>query len=136
MLPPMSLAAPPPAPPVPALRVNPDRLRKTLEDLSLYGRRLGGGFEDGVSRFAYSDADIAGRAFVMKLIRQSLVEPSIDAAGNIVATRPGRGRGLKPILIGSHIDSVPGGGNFDGRLERHYGLHTGPASSATGSSRR
>jgi N-carbamoyl-L-amino-acid hydrolase len=107
-------AAPPP--PIPALRVNPDRLRRTLEDLSLYGRRLGGGFEDGVSRFAYSDADIAGRAFVMKLIRQSLVEPSIDAAGNIVATRPGRVRGLKPILIGSHIDSVPGGGNFDGAL--------------------
>ncbi len=115
-LPPMALAAPPAAPPVPPLRVNPDRLRKTLEDLSLYGRRLGGGFEDGVSRFAYSDADIAGRAFVMKLIRQSLVEPAIDAAGNIVAIRPGRVRGLKPILIGSHIDSVPGGGNFDGAL--------------------
>jgi N-carbamoyl-L-amino-acid hydrolase len=112
----MAIAAPRAAPPIPALRVNPDRLRKTLEDLSLYGRRLGGGFEDGVSRFAYSDADIAGRAFVMKLIRQSLVEPRIDAAGNIVATRPGRVRGLKPILIGSHIDSVPGGGNFDGAL--------------------
>ena len=110
-----ALAAPTP-PPIPALRVNPDRLRRTLEDLSLYGRRLGGGFEDGVSRFAYSDADIAGRAYVMKLIRQSLCEPGIDAAGNIIATRPGRVRGLKPILIGSHIDSVPGGGNFDGAL--------------------
>ena len=101
------------------LRVNPERLRATLEGLSLYGRKLGGAFADGVSRFAYSDADIAGRAFVMKLIRQAGCEPSIDAAGNILATRPGQGdRGgrLKPIMIGSHLDSVPGGGNFDGAL--------------------
>ena len=101
------------------LRVNPERLRATLEGLSLYGRKLGGSFADGVSRYAYSDADIAGRAFVMKLIRQAGCEASIDAAGNILATRPGqgdRGARLKPIMIGSHVDSVPGGGNFDGAL--------------------
>ncbi len=98
------------------LRINGERLRLTLEGLSLHGRRLARGFEDGVSRYAYSDADIAGRAFVMKLIRQTGCEPTIDAAGNILATRRGSVPGLKPILIGSHVDSVPGGGNFDGAL--------------------
>jgi beta-ureidopropionase / N-carbamoyl-L-amino-acid hydrolase len=102
---------------IPSIRVKGDRLRSTLEALSLHGRKLGGSFSDGVSRYGYSDADIAGRGYVMKLLRLAGCEPDIDAAGNIMATRPGRGeRGLKPIMIGSHIDSVPGGGNFDGAL--------------------
>ena len=100
----------------PQLRIDPARLRKSLEDLSVFGRPAGGSFADGVSRFAYSDADIAGRAFAMGLIRAAGPEPRIDAAGNIRALRPGSRPGLKPIAIGSHIDSVPGGGNFDGAL--------------------
>ena len=100
----------------PQLRIDPERLRKTLEDLSVFGRPAGGTFADGVSRFAYSDADIAGRTFAMDLIRSAGAEPRIDAAGNIRALRAGRQPGLKSIAIGSHIDSVPGGGNFDGAL--------------------
>jgi N-carbamoyl-L-amino-acid hydrolase len=49
-------------------------------------------------------------------MREAGVEPRIDAAGNIFARREGRERALKPILFGSHIDSVPQGGNFDGDL--------------------
>ena len=100
----------------PQLRINPARLQKSLEDLSVFGRPVGGTFADGVSRFAYSDADIAGRKFAMSLIKAAGAEPRIDAAGNIRALRAGRQPGLKSIMIGSHIDSVPGGGNFDGAL--------------------
>ena len=98
------------------LRIDADRLRKMLEDLSLYGRPSGGTFADGVSRFAYSDADVAGRKYAMDLLRAAGLEPRIDTAGNILAIRAGTDHSLKPILFGSHIDSVPSGGNFDGQL--------------------
>ena len=92
------------------------RLQSTLEQLSAFGRPAGGAFADGVSRIAYSDADIAGRNFAMELMRQAALEPRIDAAGNITVRREGTDRSLKPIVMGSHIDSVPGGGNFDGQV--------------------
>ncbi len=69
-----------------------------------------------MSRVAYSDADVAGRAYVMGLMREAGLEPRIDPAGNIFARREGRDASAKPILFGSHIDSVPQGGNFDGDL--------------------
>lgn len=97
-----------------ALRINAARLQQSLEALSAFGRPSGGTFADGVSRVAYSDADVAGRKYAMDLIRSAGLEPRIDAAGNITALRPGADSSLKPILFGSHIDSVPGGGNFDG----------------------
>lgn len=96
------------------VRVNGDRLRVTLEGLSAFGRPAGGGFQDGVSRTAYSDADVAGRAYVMEQMRAAGLAPRIDTAGNIIGQRAGTVAGLKPIIIGSHIDSVRAGGNFDG----------------------
>ena len=96
------------------LRVNDERLRRNLEGLSQFGRPAGGTFESGVSRTAYSDADVAGHKFVMELIRAAGLEPRFDAAANVLATRAGTDTSLKPILFGSHIDSVKNGGNFDG----------------------
>ena len=96
------------------LRVNADRLRQTLEALSVFGRPQGGSFADGVSRVAYSDADVAGRKYALGLIRQAGLEPRVDTAGNIHALRSGQDSSLPEILFGSHIDSVPSGGNFDG----------------------
>ena len=101
---------------VTALRINPARLQQSLEGLSVYGRPAGGTFADGVSRVAYSDADVAGRKYAMGLMRAAGLVPLIDAAGNITAMRRGSDVSLKPILFGSHIDSVPSGGNFDGDL--------------------
>src|SRR3954468_23087356 len=98
------------------LRINAERLQQSLEGLSIYGRPAGGTFADGVSRVAYSDADVAGRKYAMNLIRAAGLDPRIDAAGNIMALRDGSEPSLKPILFGSHIDSVPAGGNFDGDL--------------------
>src|ERR1041385_7307838 len=96
--------------------VNGPRLRRRLEELSLHGRPSGGTFTDGVSRVAYSDADVAGRALVMSWMRDAGLNPRIDAAGNIFGKRAGADPKLEPVLFGSHIDSVPSGGNFDGDL--------------------
>ena len=101
---------------VAALSVDGASLRRTLESLSQFGRPGGGAFADGVSRLAYSDADVAGRGYVLGLMKSAGLSPRIDAAGNIFARRDGRDMALPPILFGSHIDSVPGGGNFDGDL--------------------
>jgi N-carbamoyl-L-amino-acid hydrolase len=95
-------------------RVNQDRLQKRLEDLSVFGRPAGGTFADGVSRTGFSDADVEARAWLMQQIRAIGLEPRIDTAGNISARRSGTDASRKPILFGSHIDSVRGGGNFDG----------------------
>jgi N-carbamoyl-L-amino-acid hydrolase len=109
-----SAAAALPATAAPALRVDGQRLRTTLEGLSRFGRPEGGSFADGVSRTAYSDADIAGRAYAMGLMREAGLNPVIDPAGNIIGRRAGTDKAAKPIIIGSHIDSVRAGGNFDG----------------------
>jgi N-carbamoyl-L-amino-acid hydrolase len=96
------------------LRVNSERLRRHIEALSVYGRPAGGTFESGVSRTAYSDSDVAGHKYVMGLIRDAGLAPHFDAAANLLARRSGTDSSLKPILFGSHIDSVKNGGNFDG----------------------
>jgi beta-ureidopropionase / N-carbamoyl-L-amino-acid hydrolase len=99
--------------PIPA-RINGGRLRRHLEELSVYGRPAGGTFADGVSRVAYSDADVAGRRYVTGLMQAAGLKPRVDPAGNIFARRAGSEAALPPLLFGSHIDSVPNGGNFDG----------------------
>jgi N-carbamoyl-L-amino-acid hydrolase len=100
----------------PQLRVDALALRARIEALSVFGRPAGGTFADGVSRTAYSDADVAGRAYVMAQMRAAGLQPRIDPAGNIFARREGTVATMPPILFGSHIDSVPNGGNFDGDL--------------------
>jgi N-carbamoyl-L-amino-acid hydrolase len=96
--------------------IDPAALRARIEALSVFGRPAGGTFDSGVSRVAYSDADLAGRTYVMDLMRAARLDPRIDAAGNIFGRRAGRDPAAPPIVFGSHIDSVPSGGNFDGDL--------------------
>ena len=91
-------------------RVNGPRIVKHLEALSEFGKNPQG----GVSRVAYTEADRAGRQYVMGLMREAGLDVHIDVAGNLVGTRAGSDSRLKPLVIGSHIDSVPEGGNFDG----------------------
>ncbi len=90
------------------------------------GRRLLGRFhslaqfgltpEGGISRTAYSDSDIAARAVVRGWMEEAGLSVSIDFAGNLMGRKEGAEPGLNPLMIGSHIDSVPGGGNFDGQV--------------------
>src|SRR5256885_7916653 len=94
----------------PDLRINGARLNQHLKELSQFGKSAQG----GVSRVAYSEADRQGREYVIGLMRAARLDVGIDAAGNIVGRRTGADLTLKPLLMGSHIDSVPEGGNFDG----------------------
>jgi len=96
------------------LRVDAARLRRRLEGLSVYGRPEGGTFADGVSRVAYSDADVGGRKYAIEAMAKAGLKPRIDPAGNIFGARVGTDASLQRILFGSHVDSVPNGGNFDG----------------------
>ena len=91
------------------LRVNGARLNGWLAKFDSVGRT-----PTGINRVAYSDADLAGRAFTLDLFREAGLNPRIDTAGNIFGRLEGTDRTLKPILIGSHVDSVTDGGNFDG----------------------
>ena len=89
--------------------VNAARLESTLKALSAFGAEP----EGGVSRVGFSQADLDGRSYVMGLMREAGLEIRIDAAGNLFGRREGR-ESLPALLIGSHIDSVPHGGNYDG----------------------
>jgi N-carbamoyl-L-amino-acid hydrolase len=91
------------------LRVNGPRIIQHIEKLAEFGKNPQG----GVSRVAYSEADRQGREYVIGLLRDAKLETSIDAAGNIIGRRTGSAS-LPPLLFGSHIDSVPEGGNYDG----------------------
>lgn len=93
------------------LRVNAPRLNACLSAFDSIGRTAG-----GINRVAYSPADLAGRAFTLDQFKQAGLVPRIDAAGNIHARLEGSDATLKPILIGSHVDSVTDGGNYDGAL--------------------
>ena len=92
------------------LRANTDRIEKRILALAEFGKNP----EGGVSRVAFSQADIDGRDYIMSLMKHAGLDVRIDAAGNILGRRNGRNPNLPPILFGSHIDSVPGGGNYDG----------------------
>ena len=91
-------------------RVNGERLARHLAGLAEFGKNPQG----GVSRVAYSEFDRQGREYVMGLMRAAGLDVRIDAAGNILGRRAGRDANLPPLLFGSHIDSVPLGGNYDG----------------------
>ena len=91
------------------LRVNGGRLNGWLAKFDSVGRT-----ETGINRVAYSAADLAGRAFTLDLFREAGLTPRIDTAGNIFGRVAGTDPSAKPILIGSHVDSVTDGGNFDG----------------------
>ena len=90
--------------------VDESRIQQHITELSKFGANPQG----GVSRVAFSDADIAGREYIKKLMQDAGLTVRVDTAGNIIGRRDGRNPKLPPILIGSHTDSVPGGGNFDG----------------------
>jgi beta-ureidopropionase / N-carbamoyl-L-amino-acid hydrolase len=94
------------------LRVNGDRLNRHLTALAEFGKNPQG----GVSRTAYSDADKQGRDYVMRLMRDARLDVALDTAGNIYGRRAGSDARRKPLMFGSHIDSVPEGGNYDGTV--------------------
>jgi N-carbamoyl-L-amino-acid hydrolase len=89
---------------------DPQRIEQRITALSAFGANPDG----GVSRMAFSPADIAGREYIKELMVNAGLEVRVDTAGNIIGRRNGSDSDLPLIMMGSHIDSVPQGGNYDG----------------------
>lgn len=92
------------------LRVNGDRLWQSLMDLAQIGATPKG----GVCRLALTDLDRQARDLFIAWAKEAGCSVSVDQIGNIFARRPGRNPDLPPIMTGSHIDTQPTGGKFDG----------------------
>jgi beta-ureidopropionase / N-carbamoyl-L-amino-acid hydrolase len=90
--------------------IDGERLWQRLMELARYGATDKG----GVRRLALSKEEIAARACLVRWGRALGLEASTDAAANLFLTLKGREPDLPPVLIGSHIDSQPTGGKFDG----------------------
>lgn len=94
------------------IRVNGARINSRLSALGEFGKNPQG----GISRVAYSEADRQGREYTIGLMREAKLDASIDIAGNLTGRRDGSDSALPPLVLGSHIDSVPEGGNYDGQV--------------------
>ena len=94
------------APPVSA-----ERIEASLRAFA----RIGYSADGGMNRLAFSRADLRARQLLLHLLRSLGLTVRIDEVGNVFGRLPGRESGL-PLLLGSHLDTVPGGGRFDGAL--------------------
>ena len=99
------------------LMVNGDRLNQSITSLASIGQLPNG----GVKRIAYSKEDLEARNLVRQWMKELQMEISIDAAGNIIGRYPGDNSDAAAIATGSHIDTVPCGGHYDGA----YGVLAG-----------
>ena len=99
------------------VRINGERLWASLMELAQIGATAKG----GVCRLALTDLDQRGRDLVLGWAREAGLEITIDKIGNGFMRRPGRNNSLPPIVTGSHIDTQPTGGKFDG----NYGVLAG-----------
>ena len=104
-------------PKIDALRINGDRLWASLMELA----KIGATDKGGVCRLTLTDLDKQGRDLVTGWAREAGMSVVIDKIGNGFMRRPGRNNALPPIMTGSHIDTQPTGGKFDG----NYGVLAG-----------
>jgi N-carbamoyl-L-amino-acid hydrolase len=112
-----------PAPPVEATAATELRVdgRRLLDRLRALGE-VGSTGDGGCARLALTDADREGRDLVVTWMRDLGLDVGIDEVGNVVATRPGTEPGLRPVMCGSHVDTVRTGGIYDGNLGVLAGL--------------
>ena len=93
------------------MRVKAERIQNDLENLSRFGGLEGG----GISRLAFTSADREARDYLRDSLALQGLGTVQDAMGNMRARRHGT-RDLAPVMIGSHLDSVPSGGCYDGAV--------------------
>lgn len=91
--------------------VNIERLWDKIHELALIGQTE----DNGVTRFSYTKDEHEANELVKQYMEQAGLEVSYDAIGNLIGSTPGK-EDLPAILLGSHIDTVPNGGKFDGSL--------------------
>lgn len=94
------------------LRINAERMLADLNDLA----NIGGTPEGGVNRPALSDADLEARRWFRRRAESDGFEVRQDGAGNISALLPSADADAQTVMFGSHLDTVPNGGRFDGAL--------------------
>ncbi|MGD2294589.1 MAG: Zn-dependent hydrolase [Candidatus Aminicenantes bacterium] len=94
------------------IRVNANRIEQHITKLAEFGKTP----EGGVHRVAYSDEDIRSRQYIFQLMKAAGLDVRVDEAGNIIGRREGSDASLPPILFGSHTDTVPHGGKYDGAV--------------------
>src|ERR1700686_4240719 len=99
------------------LTVNGERLWASLMELA----RIGATAKGGVCRLAAKDLDAEARRLFIRWCEEAGCTVTIDRIGNIFPRRPGRNPALAPIVTGSHLDTQPTGGRFDGA----YGVMAG-----------
>ncbi|MGN6826869.1 Zn-dependent hydrolase [Paucibacter sp. M5-1] len=99
------------------LRVNGERLWASLMELA----RIGATEKGGVCRLALTSLDKQGRDLVIGWAKEAGMTVTVDKIGNAFMRRPGRNNALPPVMTGSHIDTQPTGGKFDG----NYGVLAG-----------
>lgn len=93
-----------------ALKINSDRLWDSLMEMA----KIGGTVKGGCCRLALTDLDKQGRELYIKWAEEAGCTVKVDAIGNIMCTRPGEDMSLPPVGTGSHLDTQPTGGKFDG----------------------
>ena len=96
---------------MPRYSINETRINQTMQELGELGDS-----PEGMLRVAYSPEDIAGRDYAIKMMQEAGLETRIDTAGNIIGRRSGSDDNLPAIAMGSHTDTVPKGGKYDGAL--------------------
>ena len=100
-----------------SVSINSQRLWDSLMELA----KIGATDKGGVRRLALSELDGQARNLFIRWCKEAGCSVKVDAVGNIFARRPGRNDALPPIVTGSHIDTQPSGGKFDG----NYGVLSG-----------
>lgn len=93
------------------MRINRKRLEESMEALG----RVGATAKGGLNRVALTDDDRRGRDLLVEWMRQAGLSVTVDQMGNIFGQRAGSD-GVAPVMMGSHADSVPTGGRYDGQL--------------------
>jgi allantoate deiminase len=93
------------------MKIDRKRLEQTIEELG----RIGATERGGLTRLALSDEDKRGRDLMVRWMREAGLRVSVDQMGNIFGERPGE-PGRPAVMMGSHVDSVPTGGKYDGQL--------------------
>ena len=94
------------------LRIDPDRLWDTLMEMA----KIGPGIAGGNNRQTLTDEDAEGRTLFQKWCKDAGMEMGLDTMGNMFATRAGSDPDALPVYVGSHLDTQPTGGKYDGVL--------------------
>ncbi|MTH96995.1 Zn-dependent hydrolase [Roseibium sp. RKSG952] len=94
------------------LRINPDRLWDSLMEMA----KVGPGVAGGNNRQTLTDADAQGRRLFQSWCEEAGMTMAVDTMGNMFMTRPGSDPDAPPVYVGSHLDTQPTGGKYDGVL--------------------